>query len=531
MKFMTSDSAVRPVDRLVIPVYNKVSAAPAAWGVIDRRSAFILAAFLAAAAAIQLWLSTGSDVSWLLLLSDAVLSGKRLYVDILETNPPASALLYFAPTLIARATGIAAEFILIVLVIAAAAAALSLTDRILAPTCSTKDRRLFHTGALFVLLILPFGSFAQREHIALISVLPMLGVAVARAEGRTVALATAALAGFGGGVAMAIKPHFALAILLPYVFVAWRTRTLRSLFGAEILFAATIVLAYAAVVLLVFPDFIGVMLPIVRDTYLQGRLPLTQLLIMKGGNTYVIALLTVFFLMSSRKSWSPRATVLLLASAGFFLDYLEQAKGWPYHVYPATALVMLVLLLEVWPVAVAGVRDSAGSTRRIALMIVAIAVLTAWQACYEFAVRNFDPIPLAKAAARGAPMHPSVLAIGNDLAVGHPLTRMLGGSWAGTTASEWITDNASLRMAAAPNDMKLRARMLGWIEKDRAMLAADLRRNRPDIVLVDQRYWNWLAWINANRDAAEAMAQYRFVAKVEGVEIYHRYRDALAPRS
>ena len=63
-----------------------------------------------AAIAIQcLLVPIDADVSWLLTVCDRVLSGDRLYVDIIEVNPPASVWLYLPLVWIAKLAGIKAE--------------------------------------------------------------------------------------------------------------------------------------------------------------------------------------------------------------------------------------------------------------------------------------------------------------------------------------------------------------------------------------------------------------------------------------
>ena len=47
-----------------------------------------LAALFAAAIALRHGLAANTDVSWLLTVAERVLNGQRLYLDVIETNPP-----------------------------------------------------------------------------------------------------------------------------------------------------------------------------------------------------------------------------------------------------------------------------------------------------------------------------------------------------------------------------------------------------------------------------------------------------------
>src|SRR5258708_29647461 len=47
-----------------------------------------------AAVVLRHFLAANTDVSWLLTVGERVLDGQRLYIDVLETNPPMAVLLF-----------------------------------------------------------------------------------------------------------------------------------------------------------------------------------------------------------------------------------------------------------------------------------------------------------------------------------------------------------------------------------------------------------------------------------------------------
>src|SRR3954465_10275637 len=57
----------------------------------------------ASAIGLRLVLVANTDVSWLITLSEKMLDGQRLYVDLIEVNPPASVFLYLPLVALARA--------------------------------------------------------------------------------------------------------------------------------------------------------------------------------------------------------------------------------------------------------------------------------------------------------------------------------------------------------------------------------------------------------------------------------------------
>jgi hypothetical protein len=56
----------------------------------------------------QRW-GTIADTSWLITVCERVLAGERLYVDLIETNPPFSVWLYMPPVALAKALGLSSE--------------------------------------------------------------------------------------------------------------------------------------------------------------------------------------------------------------------------------------------------------------------------------------------------------------------------------------------------------------------------------------------------------------------------------------
>ncbi len=131
------------------------------------------------------WMDTTPDVSWLLTLGEKLLAGERPYIDFIEVNPPASIYIYLPALFLARLTGISPEFAVGLLAFAAVAASFWISARILIEGGVLRSVNVWPLAAVFaaVLLVLPGATCAQREHIALISLLPMIAVSAARAKG------------------------------------------------------------------------------------------------------------------------------------------------------------------------------------------------------------------------------------------------------------------------------------------------------------------------------------------------------------
>src|SRR5215472_16888374 len=64
---------------------------------------------LAAALLLRRYVVPNVDVSWGLTIAEKILDGQRLYVDLIELNPPGAILLYLPPVIVAPLFGLRPE--------------------------------------------------------------------------------------------------------------------------------------------------------------------------------------------------------------------------------------------------------------------------------------------------------------------------------------------------------------------------------------------------------------------------------------
>src|SRR6202171_4588154 len=98
-----------------------------------------------------------TDVSWLLVIGERVLDGQRLYVDVIEINPPMAVLAYLPGIALARALGLDPGLITDILILILAVASLAATSRILRRSSVLDNVRWVPMAvwAAGVLMILP----------------------------------------------------------------------------------------------------------------------------------------------------------------------------------------------------------------------------------------------------------------------------------------------------------------------------------------------------------------------------------------
>lgn len=459
-----------------------------------------------------------ADNSWLFTVCEKWLDGARVYRDIIETNPPASFLLYLPAVFTARRLHLPAEFVVSAAVFAGALGSIMFSRRI-ARECGLirpGGGWLAVNAALFALALVPGFSFAEREHIASILILPALAVFAARADARPVPGFPAAAAGLLAGLTMAVKPHFALALLFPILFTAWRQRSPRPVFSIENFTAAAVVLAYGAAVVFLFPDFFGA-LPSILEVYVPVKEPLRLLLIHPWFLVHM-AMLAVIFALNRRAGGDARVTVLAMASLGFAGAFVLQGKGWVNHGLPGVSLAFLALALLTGPALAAGREHPAWPAMRPALMFCMAPALFGLPILFgtvvQFTMKEEYP-GLTGAVRRIGPPHPKIMAVTAELDVGHPIVRRVGGVWAGQPHSLWLMLSAQMLIDAKRGDA---AKLAAFVDQDARMFADNVRERQPDIILVSRDETG--ERMMKNPDIAMAMNHYELAGIADEIGIW-----------
>src|ERR1700674_4692920 len=122
-----------------------------------------IAILFLAAVVLRHFLAANTDVSWLLTVGERVLDGQRLYVDVVETNPPMAVLVYIPGIAIARVLGLPAAVVTDSLMFAAIFISLAIVARIQSKSSVLDGVQgsLLAPLAFAVLAILPMQAFGQ----------------------------------------------------------------------------------------------------------------------------------------------------------------------------------------------------------------------------------------------------------------------------------------------------------------------------------------------------------------------------------
>jgi hypothetical protein len=283
------------------------------------------------------------DAAALLDVSRRWINGEELYVDIIDVNMPLVFVLYAIPELLSDITGLSSSMWLTAcFAFAVLASCLSCRKLLTAlPESSGPLASIALPAAiLFLLSLYPASQFGQREHLMLTVAFPYLLLSAARADGVAWPLsrriAIAAFAGLG----FAMKPHFALMPLMIEAYLLLR----RGRAGIGPGFKDPVpwviggaFLLHGLIIFILTPQFVTYLLPLTLEFY--SALGNTSFLDVLFGPRLRPTGVSVIIL-GAMAIWLRRSRLGIIAALFAVATTLcgaAQAKGWPYHLFPALA--------------------------------------------------------------------------------------------------------------------------------------------------------------------------------------------------
>ncbi len=468
----------------------------------------------------------GPDVSWLITVSERILDGGRLYIDILEPNPPMAGYLYMPPVLLARALGMPPEAFVVLWTVGFGLLTTGFAARLVTANRLLKHPELFWPVTLLLFLSAWGEDFAQREHFAAMAGLPLVATLALRAIGSRPRAHVWIVAGLAGGFMLAIKPHFALPILFGVLYVAWRRRSLAPVFAPEMWLAGSLFAAFCVATVLFYPAFLTNILPVATTVYIPDRRPLWLLLAVRAAVYFEVIFLIALVGFRRHITASPLLGVMFATSIGFLLSYLAQGKGYPYQILPGTALIASFVLL--------GFSEQRDAARRVveSAIPIAAAIVLAVMPMLDDVAQWRDREPLQNAIRP----YGEGLRIANltpDLTVGSPLHRRLGAELVNAPPALLMSISAwRLRLERHPDPAWL-ARIDAFEAAERIQLRNDLIARPPDIVVSSVDGFDWLEWAQKDPELKTILAGYEQFDTVKffDYELVLLKRRGLEPRA
>jgi hypothetical protein len=271
------------------------------------------------------------DCGWLISATGRWLAGERLYVEVIETNPPLVIYLTAIPLLIGQKFGVTSveSFVFFVAALSAISAAISV---------SITQSKALKYWLIFALILIPAVNSGQREHLFLLLFTPYF-LQLLHQKKPSIALAIFAALG------LALKPYF----LVFWVFAVLFSKV--KIFDITNFVIGLLLLGYAAFVYLYVPEYIK-LLPTLLKYYNAFAMPINEVLKGVANSTafYLIPLLVMA--IKYRKSFDDQLNFTLGIILAAIISEVAQLKGWSNHQLPAYffgGILALLIILKTLP--------------------------------------------------------------------------------------------------------------------------------------------------------------------------------------
>jgi hypothetical protein len=475
----------------------------------------------AAALALILRTTVGTDVGWYLVAVRKWLGGAELYSDIVEVNPPLAFYLVVPANWLENISGLGSQSAFFIYVSILAALSLIWCCRIVLAAGLRPIPAIMMALALFVaLLIVPYTDFGQREHFMLAFALPYLVMSALFAERNNLSAAERFAIGTLAVIGLALKPYF---LAMPVLVTVARMvlggsfrQAVRIVFSPENLAIGIGCVAYLALIWIRHPVYLETVLPQVKAIYIGVGHDYAFWMRLAAAALFLGTPPVLFALARSAERPNATMIVLLAAISGFTVSHLVQGKGWHYHFLPALACIVIA----------ASFYAGLSLTERKRPLVPALALLTA----IYLGVVN----PLAK----GVYDHPEmqlILASHQDrlegrriaswtprIEISFPLVNVTGAQWASRYAYLWPLSGA-LQTIAANDDPQVKKDATQIIETVRGHIVDDLIALRPDIILISgAEAEKYRIFLDTDPRFDAAFAPFSRVDVIEGIEIWER---------
>jgi hypothetical protein len=430
-----------------------------------------VAVVFAAAVLLRQAMPFNVDVSWWLIVSERMLDGQRLYVDILETNPPMAVSVYLLGVALARAIHVRPEVMTNGLIFLLIAASLAMTWRILqySSLLGRAAGGALAVWATVLLCILPMYDFGQREHLALVTMLPALGVYILRGNREPVLLASVLIGGLSAAITMNFKPYFAFAVGFCIFAAAAQARDWRVVFALENWIAAGLVVVYSVCIFAFYPEYFTIIYPLVRDVYLLLKSSMLALFVTAATALWIGAVRSSLPCKTSNPNamprlwwcWPPPSVSRSLSSCSA-RDGVIMPIPWLRWVY-----WRLVVPLRR---STRSGRDQFGFAppRRWSLR-----PCSRRRACGSMQASTSGQ---SKIRLHGWGPHPKILMLSAAAVIGHPMVRTLQGTWVSRQEAFWVREIVRRSQLDQSIDSETAARLQVYIARERAGLIEDFRK-------------------------------------------------------
>lgn len=280
------------------------------------------------------------DTAWYLVATRKWLEGARLYVDLIEVNPPLNFYLT-APAIWISDTfqlgDIRSQILTLVLLMTISLlwvwSLLTSTQKL-----DTRTKYLILVGAAFALTAPYLKFYGQREHILSIVLMPYLIASALGSNHEKTRIPEIARAVFAG-VGLCLKPHFMLIPIAVALATAIRDKSLRPLASPSILTFLAMGLGYIALVKLWHPEYLDTIVPMALQVY--GAYGHDARVVFENASPFTLGLIATVAVALIGSAMGKSMLPLLAATLACVAIYLAQWTGYGYQAKPFVALAAL----------------------------------------------------------------------------------------------------------------------------------------------------------------------------------------------
>ncbi|MCV2871190.1 hypothetical protein OEZ71_02655 [Defluviimonas sp. WL0050] len=460
------------------------------------------------------------DTAWYLVATRDWLDGARLYVDIVELNPPLNFYFTVPPILLSDLLGISDTNAQYLFVCIATFLSMFICWN-LAPRVQTNQRLLFLLGLGLAMTVPAMNDIGQREHFLIILTTPWLVSQLPlqqRLRGRT-RIFLAAVAALG----ICLKPYFVLipaAITLGQVLTS---RSLRPILSASNLTMVAVGTSYVAVVYILYPEYFRDVVPLAREFYGAFSLPASSVCRYLAIIFFPFAPLLLLLLV--RRNVPAGSGVLISATLAGVVVYFVQWKGFPYHSIPFEAFALMTCFWalahaeRMTPIAVGAIMGILGSH-----------YLSHLQGMYR---SEAERVPQHIVSAGWQPL--KIASLSTHVSSGPPIALEIDADWSSRYAHLWPVPGAQRALASTDCDSEPErcARFEAILDDTRKNILADLSASRPEVLIVEHEYYffgqsdfSWDIYMRADPAWSEIIGDYRLALTDENFEIWIRCAQA-----
>ncbi len=488
---------------------------------------YALISLLALSLALFAWHSywgLWSDVVFYLAAGERVLAGGKLYIDIIDMNPPLAFWLSIPVVKLAQIFFLEAETVFLAGMFLLIWASTAMVWNLLVHVTDNPNSRLNIAVILFLVLALPAGpAFGQREHLAVILLLPYLVLAAGRIQGYQTVGLLVLVVGVFAGIGIGLKPYFLLAIIFIELTVMAYRHTIFTVLRTETLVTIIFLIGYLAIAGIFAPEYFNTILPLAISTYSAFNKSGSEFWLSSWFLITLIALVFAAYLLTSRFRKASLPALLITASTGFLIGFILQGKAFYYQIYPAHALAsaaLLSLILTARPSFCISLRRCAGVTS----VVMASFFLVHYQSILFIKDRQTYEARLLKAIEPAR----SVVFFTHDIGLTFPFVRENKKVWASSFPAFWPLLGISRAYATGKTLNAPQERALKFMKNT---VVKDLEIYKPDIILVDNRSYTptlrghsvpYLQILSTNVSFIKQWSHYRKDKEIFEIEIWRR---------